>query len=110
MPCDQVRVTTLDFRVANTDILKTALEAIGYSVITERNGLRFYNSATGLSGTYAKGSDKLKLSAPRYENVAGYASAIAKAYSGQVVKAGLIKTGWKVTQNGDKMVAERVSY
>ena len=93
MPCDQVRIQTLQWQGADIDILAAALEAEGWTVAV---------SSSRASLTARKGSSSVLYDGTQLTIQEGYGTkvdenTIRRAYSTQVVRTTAKKFGWKVS-------------
>jgi len=89
MPCDTVTSVTLVLKNANLDLLKKALEGLGYIVTKTSQGLRF---CTRYGPTFNYYSQTGEFNAENLES----ANAIKRAYTSQLVQNQASRFGWKV--------------
>ena len=90
MPCDQIRITTVELEGADLDTMQRALQGLGYTVSHYGQGLSFqkgFNSA----GTY----DGHAFS---FTRGALDVNTLKRAYSAEVVRTSATRFGWKVTE------------
>lgn len=89
MPCDTITSVTLELKNANLDLLKKALEGLGYMVNMTSQGLRF---CTKYGPTFNYYSQSGEFNAENLES----AKAIKRAYTSQIVQNQANRFGWKV--------------
>ena len=89
MPCDQIRVSTVNIGKLNPEPLIAALTTLGLTPIHSGNMIRF---GRGESYDIATGTMKIGV---RYST-----NEIKQAYSAEVVKSQAKKFGWKLTEDG----------
>jgi nitrate reductase beta subunit len=90
MPCYSITQVQLLLEKANVDLLKKALEGLGYLGLHKDGEKRLYWNG----GMYNKDSGKLTV---REDN---RVSEIKKAYSAEVVKAQAKRFGWQLKETG----------
>ena len=96
MPCDTINrmSVNLELRADNREHLEAALRNLGYQVIDRNGVLTFYGN--GVTGTFENG--KLKINGRDNDVERFDVNEVKRAYSGEVVKAGMKKCGWKVSK------------
>jgi hypothetical protein len=92
MPCYTVQTTTLDMSKAQPDILKAALETLGYTVSIR--GANVYAVRMGAAVTWSAGSLQVSANA----DTQTVAQEIQRTYAAQIVKTASAKFGWQVTE------------
>lgn len=103
MPCDTIQRSEVQFLAQSTDLdlLKKALEAMGYTVTETATGLSFSNYS--VSGTYTKATGSLQTTVRGYGSTAGLdVNEVKRGYSEQVVNQQAKKFGWKVEWTTNK--------
>lgn len=90
MPCNTITSVTLVLKNANLDLLKKALEGLGYLVNKVSHGLQFRKNR-GLT-TFNYYSFTGEFNAENLES----ANAIKRAYTSQIVQNQASRFGWKV--------------
>lgn len=102
MPCDTIQLSTVEFLEASTnvDLLKKALQKMGFQVYDTGTHLRF--SKYGLNGTYTKATGKIETSGYSKLDV----NQVKQNYSEQVVENQAQEFGWEVSwgtnENGER--------
>lgn len=98
MPCDQIRLQSVDFANGNVGVLKAALEAAGYEVshdaernwlwFRDKSGTRAYRTGTFRNGTFTvqEGID---------------VDEIKKEYANEAVKVAAKKFNWSVKETAE---------
>lgn len=106
MPCDTVQQSQVEFLEKSTDIdlLKKALEKMGYTVVDRGLVLQFQKS--GVSGTYEKKTGKIS-STGYYETVD--TAELKREYSVQVVEKQAKKFGWSLSWSTSPTTGNRVA-
>lgn len=100
MPCDQVRVSSVDMQRMDLALLVKALEGLGHRVRVDEGVVSFDRH------TYANG--KLSLYNVSEREQADVVNRIKRAYAGEVVKSVSKKYGWNLKSNAaNKYVAQR---
>ena len=92
MPCWSSIRMSVDFKASSMQLLKSALEAEGYTVSESADVLQFNHAETGVSGTWRDG----KLNITRGADV----NAIRTSYSKAAVKEAARRCGWNYTAMG----------
>ncbi len=87
MPCETITSVTLELKNANLDLLKKALEKLGYLVNKVSHGLQFRKKST-----FNYYSQTGEFNAEDFES----ANAIKQAYTSQLVQDKASRFGWKV--------------
>lgn len=101
MPCDSIQTAQVNFNLDATDLnlLKLALEGLGYTVSQVGSKLNFYLDRKQASGTWENG----KFSARVYGSADEFdVNEVKRAYSKEVVKYASKRFGWtlkETTQN-----------
>lgn len=98
MPCDTIATSTVEFKSENSDFLKRALEALGYSV-SEANGAIHGRKSYFESVIFENGSLTIR------SNSGIDANAIKRAYSREVVTFASKKFGWQLKENSENKFA-----
>ncbi len=95
MPCDTIQYTEIDASKMQPDILRAALESMGYTVREVGAGRLTFQNGGGMSyGTYQPGG---ALSVPQ-----GFdGELLTRRYSTELVKAKATRAGWRVTEKAD---------
>lgn len=102
MPCNTVRISTINLAKVDHDLLKAALEALGLKVQSSPLGWAI-TDRYGYGGTFRFESGKLTHN-DRMRTSQGKAlseNLVKQAYSGQVVQQTARKFGWSVRETGD---------
>ena len=99
MPCDSIQTVTVSEKLENVDIdiLKTALESMGFQVSKSKAGTTLTFAGKGFSGSYSNGRLKSIGSAygPKLD-----INQIKVAYSHAVIQKSALAYGWKLTKTG----------
>lgn len=102
MPCWTVQETTIEFleKSTNVDLLKAALEKMGFRVNDTSTHLHFYGN--GLTGTYTKATGKIETRGSSKLDV----NEVKREYSEQCVNNQAAEYGWEVdwstNENGER--------
>jgi hypothetical protein len=99
MPCDTVQRSKVSFKLEATDLnlLKKALEKLGYTVAMEKTSLRFSKEQT--VGRYENGTLSATTTRSRYSTATEFdVSEVKVAYSKEVVKYAANRFGWNLTE------------
>jgi len=105
MPCYQTRVTQVDMSQADIDIVRAAVEGLGFVTRETGYGLSIHRSVGGEVGQFRKGIGMT------FFNDALSEEHFRKAYAESAVKGAARKFGWNVTaKSGSKFTLERRAF
>lgn len=96
MPCDTIQITTLDVEKMRPDLLRKALESMGYTV-TQDGEYTWANRGDYTSLTVRRGRLTMAEGAAADELQAN----LQKAYSREVVSESAKRAGFKVQKTAD---------
>lgn len=93
MPCDSIRTMTVEFHIQNMDLTKQAIAALGWTLLSERNGVLRFRTQNWTEVTIANGRANL----PAGQE--GLLDQLKIGVSQQIVKKVAAKYGWRQKQD-----------
>lgn len=101
MPCNTIRLATINLGKADPGHLKLALEALGFRVETRGAVLVFADTYNRQGTVNADGKVIYNSAMLTSKNLAITENMVKQAYSAQVVQATAKKFGWNVREKGE---------